>query len=159
MDGTIKKIGHHTQKEVAWKGRILGQNIVKGYCRVELCKEGQRKSYFVHRLVATAFIPNIGGYPHINHKNFDRADNHVDNLEWCTQRQNCMHAIKNGRKPDNRGEKHGMAKLPECDVLTIKKEFEINGYKHGDYSKMAKNYGVSSQCISDIHKGRRWSWI
>ena len=49
---------------------------------------GQRKNERVHRLVAQAFIPNPNGYPYINHKDEDRTNNHVDNLEWCTAEYN-----------------------------------------------------------------------
>lgn len=58
---------------------------------VELAKDGVRKPVLIHRLVAEAFIPNPNGYPQINHKDGNPQNNHVDNLEWCTQEYNIQH--------------------------------------------------------------------
>ena len=59
-----------------------------GYKKVGLCKDGKRKVYFIHRLVALAFIPNPNNYPIINHKDENPSNNAVWNLEWCTQKYN-----------------------------------------------------------------------
>lgn len=56
-----------------------------GYKYIGLSKKGEkRKNYRIHRLVATAFIPNPNNLPYINHKDTNPSNNHVDNLEWCT---------------------------------------------------------------------------
>lgn len=55
----------------------------KGYLRVDLSKDGKQKSCLVHRLVAMAFIPNHTNLPQVNHKDEDKTNNRVDNLEWC----------------------------------------------------------------------------
>lgn len=62
------------------------------YMEYALYKNGKRKTFAVHRLVATAFIPNDNNYPVVNHKNGIKDDNRVDNLEWCTHKQNSIHA-------------------------------------------------------------------
>lgn len=54
------------------------------------------KQLAVHRLVALHFLPNPYQYPHVNHKDGNKANNHVDNLEWCTAEQNIQHALKTG---------------------------------------------------------------
>ena len=59
-----------------------------GYNRVTLCKNGKHKKYFVHRLVAEAFIKNKENLPYINHKDENKKNNCVDNLEWCTHLYN-----------------------------------------------------------------------
>ena len=60
----------------------------KGYLKVILCKNGERKPCFVHRLVAQAFIENPDNLPEVNHKNEVKTYNRVDNLEWCTSKYN-----------------------------------------------------------------------
>ena len=60
----------------------------QGYKTIILCKDGKEKSFKVHRLVALAFIPNMSNYPFINHKDEDKTNNSVENLEWCTHEYN-----------------------------------------------------------------------
>lgn len=55
-----------------------------GYLAVNLYKNGKKTMYFIHRLVALAFLPNPNNYPVINHKDCNPSNNCVDNLEWCT---------------------------------------------------------------------------
>ena len=71
------------------KERILKHKIDKyGYCSVSLSKEGKLYYYTVHRLVAQAFIPNPNNLPQVNHKDENKLNNCVDNLEWCTNKYN-----------------------------------------------------------------------
>lgn len=69
-----------------------------GYYKVELYKDGSKKSLKVHRLVAMAFIPKIEYKPFINHKDGNKLNNNVENLEWCTQKENVNHALTTGLK-------------------------------------------------------------
>lgn len=72
--------------------RILKQGIgSKGYTLVSLCDNGKQKTVNVHRLVAEAFIPNPNNYPCINHKDENKTNNAVENLEWCTYQKNNVH--------------------------------------------------------------------
>lgn len=63
-----------------------------GYLRATLYKDHKRNKKSIHRLVAEAFIPNPENKPQINHKNGDKKDNRVENLEWVTQSENMLHA-------------------------------------------------------------------
>lgn len=70
-----------------------------GYQRVVLIKDGVRKKFLLHRLVAEAFIPNPFDKPFINHIDGNKANNSVSNLEWVTPKENVSHAILNNLRP------------------------------------------------------------
>lgn len=81
-----------------WKGRIMSQSNDKdGYKQLKLCKEGIRKDFKVHRLVAKAFIPNPNNLPQVNHIDEVKSNNHADNLEWCTNEYNSNYGTRNKR--------------------------------------------------------------
>ncbi len=86
------------QKERLFKGRVLLQTMNKQvqYKQVSLWKENKGTSYYVHRLVAEAFIPNPKGKPEVNHIDGNRQNNHISNLEWVTSGENSLHASKTG---------------------------------------------------------------
>lgn len=89
-------LGHGTTKVLA-----LAKDH-KGYLRVRLFFGSRRKNCKVHRLVAEAFIPNPGGLPEVNHKDGDKTNNRVDNLEWSTAHDNTVHAYRSGLKEETR---------------------------------------------------------
>ena len=64
------------------------------YINVSLSFKSIRKTVKIHRLVAQVFLPNPESRPQVNHKNFDKTDNHIDNLEWVTEKENIQHALK-----------------------------------------------------------------
>lgn len=68
----------------------------KGYYLVGLYKNNVRKNYLVHRLVACQFLPNPNDLPEINHKDRNKGNNNVSNLEWCTRSENMIHCCKYG---------------------------------------------------------------
>lgn len=75
--------------------RILIQRIgTVGYPILELCRLSKSKTISVHRLVAKSFLENKNNYPYINHKDGNKINNHVDNLEWCTPSQNNIHSYR-----------------------------------------------------------------
>lgn len=85
------------------KERILKPGTNKyGYLIVILCKNGKVKHFYVHRLVAEAFIPNPHNYPCMNHKDECKTNNNVNNLEWCTYTYNNNYGTKIERISKNR---------------------------------------------------------
>lgn len=72
----------------------------KGYAEVTLCKDGKQRTEKVHRLVALTFIPNPNNLPEVNHRDENKLNNRVDNLEWCTTQYNLNYGtrtVKSGR--------------------------------------------------------------
>lgn len=68
-----------------------------GYLEVKLWKEGKKKGFLIHRLVAQTYIPNPLGLPQVNHKSEVKSENHVNNLEWVTPEANVNHGTRNER--------------------------------------------------------------
>lgn len=82
-------------------GKQMKQSLhTKGYKTVSLTKDGKTKTVFVHRIVAEAFIDNPGNLPFVNHKDEDKTNNFLENLEWCTPSYNRIYgkAIENHAK-------------------------------------------------------------
>lgn len=92
--GNVRRI-EHTETNRSKSVRVMRERMLKprlntkGYMFVSLSKDDKKKTFYVHRMVAKAFIPNPNNYPQINHKDEDRKNNCVDNLEWCTNKYNC----------------------------------------------------------------------
>lgn len=80
-----------------WKNRILKERLdsKNKMLSVQLYKDGKGRSYLIHRLVAQAFIPNLENKPQVNHIDGNRFNNKVSNLEWCTSKENNLHALRN----------------------------------------------------------------
>lgn len=70
-----------------------------GYLRVDLRKDKERKQFLIHRLVAEAYIPNPNNYDTVDHIDFDRTNNCVNNLQWMSHSENCRKRRDNGSKP------------------------------------------------------------
>lgn len=76
------------------------RNSTHDYDRVRLYKNHKPKEFFVHKLVAQAFIPNPNNYPQVNHKDENKVNNCVDNLEWCTHKYNMNYGTCQKRKSE-----------------------------------------------------------
>jgi hypothetical protein len=79
------------------KKNLIGGTTAYGHRFVMLSKNGTHKSVYFHRLVAEAFIPNPDNLPIVHHIDENPKNNTVENLEWCTQKENVAHCIESGK--------------------------------------------------------------
>lgn len=109
--GRVKSLGRWVYKEYRGK-RWQGEKILKqiknkfGYLRVYLYKNGKAKCYAIHRLVAQVFIPNPYNLPQVNHKDEDKTNNCVSNLEFCTNKFNANYGTRNERISEKLNGRH-----------------------------------------------------
>lgn len=135
------------------KKRLIKQR--SGYFYVELFKNNKAKRYLVHRLVAKAFIPNPENKPQVNHKDGNKTNNHVSNLEWVTNSENQLHAFSMGLQSDRKGENNNWTSLSDEDVEEICSLME-QGYRN---KEIRLKYQVSSDILKNIRSGRGWKHI
>jgi len=139
--------------------RVMLKGCVRGcgYNTVGLWKNSKHKLVNVHRLVAEHFISNDEDLPCVNHKDGNKLNNNVRNLEWCTYSENIKHGYRIGRHPKVRmpGESNPASKLTELDVREIKDLYA------GDWSqsKLANTFGVSQKAIHNIVNGHSWKHL
>lgn len=120
------------------------------YKMVDLIKDGHQKHARVHRLVAKAFIDNPEDKPYINHKDGNRRNNIISNLEWCTQKENVRHAHVTGLI------KH---KLSGDDVDMIRMlEGSLNGYDIGALYGIAHSYVYKIQRYETMEYVGEYKW-
>ena len=133
-------------------GRILRPFKDKdGYLQVDLFKNGIKKRAVVHRLVAQSFIPNLTNLPQVNHKDEDKTNNFVDNLEWCDNKYNINYGTRTKRsaeshqKPILQFDKHGLYLREWSSATKANKETGIN------------NKNISECCLG--HRGSAGGYI
>ena len=119
------------------------------YKIVGICHNNKVKAHYVHRLVASAFIPNPLNKPQVNHINGNKEDNRVENLEWCTQSENNKHSYDSGiKKPTNQlGNKNGNAKLSDEQIKEIRLLWQNGGITK---TKIGLMYNVCNGHICNI---------
>ena len=140
------------------RGIIIPSINKKGYLQVCLTN---KNTYSIHRLVALTFIENKENKPEVNHKDGNKSNNHVSNLEWNTTQENLEHKRINNlgktlkAKLSATGENNSQAKLKENEVLYIRK----NAIVRKDAIRLSNELNVSIATIYDIKNKRSWSHI
>lgn len=143
-DGKVFRLGSNRPRKP--------QKTHKGYLKVFLYKPSGAKAFFVHRLVAKAFLPMRRGRIMINHKDGDKTNNHVNNLEWCSVAENNAHAKAHGLYRPNRGSKHGMSHLSDEDVRELRE-------KKMRVKDLAAKFGIHRTTVRRIINRELWTHI
>lgn len=143
--------------------KILSQSDdCHGYYKVSLCKDGKSKTMKVHRLVAFAFLENENNFNCVNHKDENKKNNNVNNLEFCTHRYNCNYGTAIEKRNLSRNNK-------EIAKGFCKKVYQYNAkdelIKIWDSSISTKEFGFIPSCVSaccrgriKTHRGFKWSY-
>ena len=151
--GRVKSLPRRYRKQE----RILKHDINKGgYHRVPLCQNSKSKKFLVSRLVATHFIPNINNLPEVNHKNGNKGNNKVSNLEWKTSSGNMKHAFKHKLKIITKCEQCSWSKLTEIQVKDIRERWRIKAF---NMRELAEYFNVHKTTIWEIIHRKIWRHI
>lgn len=133
--------------------RIIRPTLsTKGYLQLELHKAGAERTFKVHRLVGTTFIPNPESKPQINHKDGCKINNFVGNLEWATQSQNMRHAYDIELQPS--GENRCGAMFTNEQILYIRDNPDGLSVR-----EFAKKFSVEPKRISEIQLGKNYKRV
>lgn len=136
--GNIKSLNYkRTGKEQVLKQNING----RGYCYVNISINNKYKNILIHRAVAKTFIPTNNEKLDINHKDGNKQNNRVENLEWCTRSQNIQHAYNNGFKKGSKG----MTYKKRCELA-----IEYIEENEKEYGSLEENEKI----ILDILRGK-----
>jgi hypothetical protein len=138
-------------------GRLLTPKRTGKYFGIDFFVAPHKCRFYIHRLVASAFIPNPHNKPHVNHKNRNRSDNSASNLEWVTAAENTAHLLQTGWRASNhpRGADHYQARVSEADVIALRETWSPGDSIH----ELRKTYGVSSRALYQILRGATWKHV
>jgi len=137
-----------------FKDKILKPGLSKnGYLTVSLKKDKKGKTFYIHQLVTKHFIKNINEYKFINHKDENKLNNNVNNLEWCTQKYNNSYGTAKERTAKTQSKKVG--RFLNSELLETYESMKITRMQ-GFYPE-----GVSSCCRGErkTHSGYTWKYL
>lgn len=149
------------------RGRIRRTNISNsGYSYLPLSKNGNDYCAKIHRLVAEAFIPNPYNYPEVNHKDGNKQNNIVSNLEWCTHSMNHIHAVATGLADLEKIRRKHYRKVRQIDPNTGKEVKIWPSIKEAGESLSRSKYPDNPiwKCLHGLRAyntayGYRWEYV
>lgn len=125
-----------------------GRNPRHAYAHITLNKpDGTQQRVRIHRLVAEAFIPNPDNLPQVNHKDGNKANNNVENLEWCSIRDNLLHSFRTGLHPNEKFEKEANKRA----VIVISPRGEHTRFDTVNEAAAFMGYKYPSHLSRDLH--------
>ena len=139
------------------KQKIMSPRITHdGYHAITMTKKGVKKYKTLHRLVAENFPLNRRlDQDQVNHIDADKANNHIDNLEWCTQIENMKHLRENNLIKGRKGEKHNLNVISEDTVIKVK-EMIRDGYRN---IEIMEKLNLKYWYVTDIKNEKSWGWL
>lgn len=130
-----------------------------GYAIVSLSTPKSHSSNapaYVHRLLAETYIPNPMNKPCVNHKDGNKQNNTLSNLEWCSYQENSIHSRDILQTKFVKGSAHGRSILTEAQILQIKSKYIPRIYTH---QMLGDEFGVSPSTIQYITSGKNWKHL
>ena len=149
--GNIKRVNGDNS---ARAGKILKPWTSHDYKRVSLYKNGKETSSHVHQIIMEAFVGPCPKNKEVNHKDGDKANNVLTNLEYVTHAENVQHAFDTGLL-SRRGEKNSQSKLTERNVHEARRLLA----KGVTQTEIAKKFGVNKTTICNIANRKSWTWL
>lgn len=143
-DGRIRNAS--TKREIK---QFVGKD---GYVRTQIAG----KTRLVHRVIANAYLPEDSERPFVNHRDGNKQNNRVDNLEWVTRAENVQHAYDNNLYPSRSGINNSRCKLTEDQVAFIRDHY-IPGDKTYGAKSLSKKFGVAHQTVCAVASGQNWN--
>lgn len=143
----ISSIGR-VRNIISGKLKTLFKHIC-GYEKVTLYNNGKGKKYYIHRLVAEAFIPNPDNLPFVNHKDENKTNNCIDNLEWCTNEYNLNYGTRNNRISKKQ--------INDANKSKVVLQYTLDGmllYKWPSTHEIERQLGYVSNYIGDCCNGK-----
>lgn len=154
--GRIRSVSRKLCNGKGKRGKIITAiPDCNGYYRIFLYKDRKKQRYMVHRLIAYSFIDNPSGYTMINHKDEDKSNNSVSNLEWCDCKYNINYGSRTKRAS---GDNTKNSKLTSEIIKKIRKQYIPKDKTFGAKALSIK-YGVSVSAILRAALHKSWKYV
>ena len=160
----MKKVPGYSNYSVTKDGRVWTHKLRSGWMKPGVDKNGyvrypmisdngKRKGMYIHQLVAITYIPNPDNKPNVNHLDHNKSNNSIENLEWCTQKENIVYDWLKGKRKASYGVSCNFNKHP---VSLVKKLRQL--YDSGKYTQLslAKKYNIPFSTVHVIVRRKQW---
>jgi len=147
----VRNGGLHITKE-----KTLKDSATRGYRQISLCKNNKPRRHAVHRLIIMSFQGK--SKLQVNHIDGDKANNNLNNLEYCTSSENLKHSYALGLQ-DKKGEKHHFAKFTNKQILDIREKNKSKNMKIGYWKELSEKLNVHPNTLYAIRKNINWRHI